>query len=58
MVQVPPVSPVITPLNESMVATATLLLNHVPPDGDPESVLDVPSHIDNVPVTVGIEFTV
>jgi hypothetical protein len=58
MVQVPPVSPVITPLNESMVATAILLLDHVPPEGDPERVLDVPSHIDNAPVTVGIALTV
>lgn len=60
MIVVTPLSvPVTTPVVDPTVATVTLPLDHVPPVGEELSVVEVPSHIANVPVmTLGAVFTV
>jgi len=55
----PAVIPVNTPVVEPTVATAVLLLAHVPPAGEPVSVIVAPAHmVDPPPVIVAPDVTV
>jgi hypothetical protein len=58
MTEVPASIPLTNPLDEPIVATAVVPLTHVPPEGMPVKVPDVPIHIDSDPVIMGVGFTV
>jgi hypothetical protein len=53
MVAVPAATPVTTPVVPSMVATAVLVLVHIPPEVAFASVVFCPEHTVKVPVTGG-----
>ncbi len=55
---VPALTPDTIPLDDPIVATAALLLVHVPPPGVPISVLVQIAHINAVPVIDGAAVTV
>lgn len=58
MIAIPVVSPVIDPPPVVIVITPGLELLHVPPAGDPVSVLELPVQIASVPdIEVGRAFT-
>jgi hypothetical protein len=58
MVEVPPDTPVTTPVDETTVATEVVLLPHVPPAGELARVVVEPTQTTAVPVTVaGNAFT-
>jgi hypothetical protein len=50
IVVMPMATPLITPVEEPTVATAVLLLLHVPPDDAEVSVVVLPTHVTAVPV--------
>ena len=54
----PEVTPVTTPEVEPTVATAELLVIHVPPDGEPVNVVDDPMQTLELPEIVAEELTV
>jgi hypothetical protein len=51
MVAIPVVTPVTMPDAEPMAATAASLLDHVPPEGEPVSVVVRPKHTFEDPLT-------
>jgi len=59
MLSVPPLTPVTTPVADPIVASAVLLLVHVPPEDVSASVVVDSLHTENVPVIgAGAVFTV
>ena len=54
IIAVPVATPVVTPVEGATVATAVLLLVHVPPDTDVLNVVTEPVQTDMLPVT-GVE---